>query len=307
MSIQIHKQGLSDSIQDSGRYGYQHMGIQVNGCIDYLSARLANTLLQNDIENPVFEIHFPASSFTFLSAQIICITGANFVPVLNEQSIPLFTPIQMNAGDCLQFLQPLDGRTAYMAVKGVINCEEWLDSYSFTNRRLQKNEEFSIMKESADSSSLLNNTKTAFLENLTHKVQAHLQNHLPIRIIPGPAWNTLEANSIQQLLHGHFEISSQANRMGFPLKGPVLFQQKSEEPLSSAVTRGTLQLLPSGELIVLMADHQTIGGYANLGQIILVDLPRLAQLKKESPFTFSLVNVEEAHQIYLKINEWFKH
>jgi len=304
MSIQIHKQGISDSIQDRGRYGYQHIGIQVNGCIDYLSATLANTILQNKIENPVFEIHFPASCFTFSGAEIICITGANFVPVLNDQSIPLYTPIQVKEGDILQFLQPLEGRTAYIAVQGKISSEQWLNSYSYSNQRIQKNEVFEI---ASMTSGQLENSTISFKQTLIHKVHAHLHSNTPIRIIPGPAWNNLEADSIQQLLHSQFEISSQANRMGFKLKGPTLIQQKTDEPLSSAVTRGTLQLLPSGEIIVLMADHQTIGGYANLGQIILVDLPRLAQLKKETPFTFNLVNVALAHQLYLEINEWFKY
>jgi antagonist of KipI len=77
--------------------------------------------------------------------------------------------------------------------------------------------------------------------------------------------------------------------------------------VSSAVTMGTLQLLPSGQIIVLMADHQTIGGYANLGQIILVDLPRLAQLNNQCPFKLSITNVQTAHQLYRSIQSWFMH
>ena len=49
MSIKILHKGLVDSIQDIGRYGFQHLGIQPNGCMDLLSASLANSILQNDI------------------------------------------------------------------------------------------------------------------------------------------------------------------------------------------------------------------------------------------------------------------
>jgi len=42
MSIKILHKGLADSIQDIGRYGFQHLGIQPNGCMDLLSASLAN-------------------------------------------------------------------------------------------------------------------------------------------------------------------------------------------------------------------------------------------------------------------------
>jgi antagonist of KipI len=199
-------------------------------------------------------------------------------------------------------MQPLEGRTAYLAVKGIIKSEQWLNSASYTQQRIQKNDLFEI-----DNNSSLEYTDDSFMHSLVHKVQSHIFSQIPIRIIPGPAWNNLSPQSIQDLLHGHFEISDQANRMGFKLDGPSLIQQNEQDTFSSAVTRGTLQLLPSGKIIVLMADHQTIGGYANLGQIILVDLPRLAQLKKGTPFSFNLVNVEQAHQIYLEINEWFKY
>jgi antagonist of KipI len=95
--------------------------------------------------------------------------------------------------------------------------------------------------------------------------------------------------------------------MGFTLSGPPLALSIPNNFISSAVTRGTLQLLPNGDIIVLMADHQTIGGYANLGQIILVDLPRLAQMKTGMPFYFALTNLDIANKSYREIYELFKH
>ena len=60
MAIQIIKKGIADTIQDIGRYGYQHLGIQANGFLDYQSARLANYIVGNPLNAPIFEIHFPA-------------------------------------------------------------------------------------------------------------------------------------------------------------------------------------------------------------------------------------------------------
>jgi antagonist of KipI len=121
MSIKILHKGLSDSIQDNGRYGYQHLGIQTNGCIDLLSASLANYILQNDTNAPVIELHFPSSEITFLDEHIICISGANFVPVLNEKSVSLNKPIAVCKNDVLTMLQPLEGTIAYVAIKGNYN------------------------------------------------------------------------------------------------------------------------------------------------------------------------------------------
>ena len=78
MSIKIIKRGIADTIQDQGRYGFQHLGIQANGCMDYLSAQLGNAIVQNPLDHPVLELYFPASSFCFTSSYTICITGANF-------------------------------------------------------------------------------------------------------------------------------------------------------------------------------------------------------------------------------------
>jgi antagonist of KipI len=106
MSIKILHKGLADSIQDIGRYGFQHLGIQPNGCMDLLSASLANSILQNDIHTPVIELHFPSSQIQFLEDGIICITGANFVPVLNEKSIALYKPILVKKMMCYLCCNP---------------------------------------------------------------------------------------------------------------------------------------------------------------------------------------------------------
>jgi antagonist of KipI len=95
--------------------------------------------------------------------------------------------------------------------------------------------------------------------------------------------------------------------MGYHLSGPLLHLSKPNTNLSSAVTMGTLQLLPNGSIIVLMADHQTIGGYANLGQIILVDLPRFAQMKSGVSFKFKITNLETAQTLYKKMYAPFKY
>jgi len=117
MSIKIIKKGLADTIQDKGRYGYQHLGIQPNGCMDYISAWLANSILGNDVHAPVFELHFPTSHFQFEDDYTICISGANFVPVINEKSIAMNCAISVSKNDVLSMLQPIEGKTAYLAMK----------------------------------------------------------------------------------------------------------------------------------------------------------------------------------------------
>ena len=306
MAIQIIKKGIADTIQDIGRYGYQHLGIQANGFLDYQSARLANYILGNPVNAPIFEIHFPASSFCFTRNYTICISGANFVPVLNEKSIAINTPIEVKQNDILQFLKPLEGRVAYIAIQGKIKEEAWLNSHSYFANSIQKDAQFEWEVSTEISNQFLKNSNTLTSEKI-NEMHSPIFSTGPIQFIPGPAWNDLTEASQKAFLSTEYHIGMQANRMGYPLKGALLQLNKPNQYLSAAVTRGTLQLLPNGELMVLMADHQTIGGYANLGQIILVDLPRLAQVSNQTSIHFKETTVDAAHKLYQQIEKKFIH
>ena len=295
-----------DTLQDKGRYGFQHMGIPPCGYLDYLSAQLANMIVGNPKDAPIFELHFPASSFVFNEAHTICISGANFVPVLNDKSVAMNTVIQVHKKDTLHFMQPLLGKTAYLSIKGNIDSSAWLNSKSNFTSQLKTDDHFKII--AWDRESKINSDKTEEQESQQcniDKIQKHIFNSNEIRFIPGPHWNDLTNESISNILKQPFNTSLNSNRMGYTLKGPSLKLIEQKSYLSSAVTRGTMQLLPSGEVIVLMANHQTIGGYANIGQIILVDLPKLVQHKSDIPFRFSITNVETAHSEYKQMQKCF--
>ena len=306
MAIQIIKKGIADTIQDIGRYGYQHLGIQANGFLDYQSARLANYIVGNPVNAPIFEIHFPASSFCFTRNYTICISGANFVPLLNEKSIAINTPIEVKQNDILQFLKPLEGRVAYIAIQGKIKEEAWLNSHSYFANSIQKDAQFEWEVSTEISNQFLKNSNTLTSEKI-NEMHSPIFSTGPIQFIPGPAWNDLTEASQKAFLSTEYHIGMQANRMGYPLKGALLQLNKPNQYLSAAVTRGTLQLLPNGELMVLMADHQTIGGYANLGQIILVDLPRLAQVSNQTSIHFMETTIDTAHKLYQQIEKKFIH
>ena len=306
MAIQIIKKGIADTIQDIGRYGYQHLGIQANGYLDYQSARLANYILGNSLNAPVFEIHFPASSFCFTRNYTICISGANFVPLLNEKSIAINTPIEVKQNDILQFLKPLEGRVAYIAIQGTIKEEAWLNSHSYFANSIQKDAQFEWEVSTEISNQFLKNSELLSSE-IINEMHSPIFSSGPIQFIPGPAWNDLTEASQKVFLSTGYHIGLQANRMGYPLKGALLQLNRPNQYLSAAVTRGTLQLLPNGELMVLMADHQTIGGYANLGQIILVDLPRLAQASNQTSIHFMETTIDTAHKLYQQIEKKFIH
>ncbi len=88
--------------------------------------------------------------------------------------------------------------------------------------------------------------------------------------------------------------------MGYRLHGNALNVKEDKQLISSGVTFGTMQLLPDGQLIVLMADHQTTGGYPRVGYVISADLPSLAQCNPGDEIKFTEVEIAAAEELFIK-------
>ena len=129
MSIRVIKKGLLDTIQDQGRYGYQHLGINPCGVMDPVAMRMANALTGNEANESVLEIHFPAPVLVFETDAIIAISGADFGAILNtETPAPINRCIAVKAGTQLSFQKQIKGARAYMAVHGGFQTATWLNS-----------------------------------------------------------------------------------------------------------------------------------------------------------------------------------
>ncbi len=115
--------------------------------------------------------------------------------------------------------------------------------------------------------------------------------------IPGREWDLLTADSKTKLLTKIFNIHSSSDRMGYYLNGPELLLKEEFQLVSSAVNFGTIQLLPNNQLIILMADHQTTGGYPRIGHLITVHLTQLAQLPAGEQMRFKIVDSATAEQL----------
>ena len=107
--------------------------------------------------------------------------------------------------------------------------------------------------------------------------------HLPaggatVRFMPGPDGPRFEAAALERFTDGRFTVGSDSNRMGYRLEGPAIRLADTAPVLSSATPPGTIQVPPSGQPILLMADRQTTGGYAVLGTVVTADLGVAGQL-----------------------------
>jgi antagonist of KipI len=303
MSLTIIKPGLLDTIQDLGRTGYGRLGINAGGVMDRYAAQVANMLVGNDTGEAVIEIHFPGAQFLFEQNALISVTGADFTGTLNDEQIPLWHPLVVRKNAVLHFPKLQSGSRCYLAVHGGFCVNKWLNSYSthlkagaggFKGRRLEKGDELSFKESCIYFAGLLKPGKE--FEVLKWQVDTGNTYKHPneISIIKGNEWEQLTAQSKQQLMEDNFIIHPFSDRMGYQLKGIDLVREHNTELVSSGVSFGTIQLLPNGQLIVLMADHQTTGGYPRVGHVISAHLPKLAQLRPSDCIHFKMIDIETA-------------
>jgi antagonist of KipI len=208
----------------------------------------------------------------------------------------------------LQFKQPVKGAKGYLAVHGGWHAEKWLNSYSthlkvaaggHSGRALQKND----CIEFARTGLLLEKNKIFpwHISEIELEKIYEPSNH--IRCIKGIEWDLLEESSKAAFEKNDFVISDQSDRMGYRINGKPLLLKQPIELISSATDTGIIQLLPGGSCIVLMADHQTTGGYPRIASVIKADIPKLAQAGAGSTVHFSIVSLQQAEAALLEMKK----
>ena len=301
MSITILKPGLLTTMQDAGRFGYQHLGINPSGAMDIRAMQIANALVLNKLEEAVLEFFFPAPVIQFNQSTFIALSGADFGAEIEGIAIPINHPVFVPANTVLQFSVKKTKQIGYLSVQGGFDLSEWLNSNS-TNlkvsagghegRSLSVGDRIGLNTQSVKSIS----NSTCSVLPWKASVEEFYTNHA-LRFIPGNEFNLLNDESKNLFCSSSFTILPQSDRMGYRLNGPTLQLSEPLEMISTAVTRGTIQLLPSGQCIVLMADNQTTGGYPRIGHIISADFSNLAQKGATDLLYFSETTIELAEKL----------
>ena len=311
MSLKIVKAGMLDSIQDMGRFGYQQVGINPTGAMDKYATAIANILVGNVYNEAVIEMHFPAATIFFDQPTIIALSGADFNASINGNPISINHAVIVKKNTTLQFHSPKNKSHCYLAIKGGMKLSKWLNSYStnlkaeaggFSGRKLLKDDIIELNEKSG-----VNKIDESDLIAIGFKIlpwQASedfgMVNTDQLMAMPGAEWDWLDKKSQEKFMKNPFFISHNSDRMGYRLASEPLHVISKTELVSSAVSFGSIQLLPDGQLIILMADNQTTGGYPRLGNIISAHLPLLAQMKAGDKIQFKFTDHQTAESLILK-------
>ncbi len=286
--ITIVRPGMLTTIQDRGRWGYQHLGIPPAGPMDALSFRLANVLLGNDEWAPALEVTLIGPELRADRDLIVAVAGADL-----SASIPLATPTPLAAGEVLRFGARRALTRAYVAIAGGIDVPAVLGSRaSSLSARLP-----GLAGRPLRAGDTLKGGQSPFSASkggLSPFSALYRGTPAALRFIWGPDRERFTDRTADAFVDAVYTLSTESNRMGYRLAGPAINIEGGGQVLSEATPMGSIQVPPSGLPILLMADRQTTGGYARIGTVISADLPAAGQLGPGDTVRFTPCTSEEA-------------
>lgn len=298
-SLEVLEPGLLTTVQDGGRWGYQQYGMVVSGAMDPFAMQVANVLVGNDRDEAGLEITMGRAAFGFHQDCLISITGADLGATVDGEPAPMWCGFQVKKGQVLRFRGPVSGVRAYLAVAGGIDVPPVMGSKStylrgniggYAGRALKRGDQLSVGIASGNS---LETGKRC----LSRRYLPRYGRNPTVRVVLGPDHEAFTPGGIRTFLHHRFTVTTQADRMGYRLKGPRITHRRGADILSDATVMGTVQVPADGQPIILMADRQTTGGYARIATVISADLPLVAQTIPGGTIAFQAVSVEEAQHL----------
>lgn len=297
-AIKIVNPGLLSSIQDGGRFGYQQYGMPVAGAMDLYSLQLANWCVGNDPNEACIEATIFGPRIEFQSDTCIAISGAKIQALLNDQPIEMYRSISINAGDELTFGQIESGCRIYIALAGGFQLSELMESKSTYLRGKLGGLEGRALK--AGDEITIEDNKINLNRDVPSELIPAYTAITQIRVTAGTEVKRFTMNGVKSFLCSTYTISPQSDRMGYRLAGEKIEHAQGADIISSGIVTGAIQVPGHGEPIIMMSDHQTVGGYTKIAQVISVDLPLLGQMKPGDKIRFKEVSLETAQNLIIE-------
>jgi biotin-dependent carboxylase-like uncharacterized protein len=312
MSVLVLKSGLLTTLQDAGRPGHAALGVGRAGAMDQPAWQLANALVGNTHSEAALEFTLVGPTLRFERAVDIALTGAVPRAEVDGHALPGWTRCHLPAGSVLKLGGMAHGCRGYLAVGGGFDAAYVLGSRSadlhaklgpLDGRALREGDRLELGERVPPSLWPSDDAVQVAPWSLDPQPWFDLAPLQPERfelppmslaLLPGSHTAQLDASSLERLHTQPFTISKDANRTASRLDGQMLSLRAPLELISEAVLPGTLQLPPSGQPIVLLAEAPVTGGYPRIGQLAAADLPRLAQRRPGDAVCFHACTLEQA-------------
>ncbi len=286
--LRIEAAGPLTSVQDAGRRGAMRFGVPRSGPIDrfaFAAALAAAQPAKVPDCTAAIEVSLGGLTLTCLEGEIgFALCGAGFTGEIDGRQIGSWCRATLGPGQRLRVRQG-GGNWAYIAFSGSTTAPAWLGSRA--THALS-----GLGGGMVRAGNVLEFRDALTLEAAALEAPA-ASSAAPIGIIIGPQERFFAAHALDELCTAPFTATGTFDRMGRALQGPPLVPLRLDMPSEPALP-GCLQLTGDGRMTMLMADHQTTGGYPKIARVISADIARLAQMEAGAAFGFEVVYAEEA-------------
>jgi biotin-dependent carboxylase-like uncharacterized protein len=297
--LKVLAPGFHTTVQDLGRIGYQSIGVPVSGALDRFSLRLANALVGNQPAMPGLEILLSGPTLEIAAKAVrVALVGAGGSLAIDGESpqvVAAGQSITLRRGEVFRVVAGQQSACCYLAVEGGVAVPLVLGSASTYVRAAMGG---------LDGRSLRpGDFVPVATARVSERVELRLPSPLdagrdkPIRVTLGPQQEYFTKKATAALLGGEFRVSQHADRMGMRLDGPLLHHRRGWDIVSDAIATGAIQVPGSGQPILLLADHQTTGGYPKIATVVSADLPTVGRRRPGDALRFVAVTVPEAEQL----------
>jgi len=286
--LQITFAGPLVSLQDAGRTGGLRFGVSPSGPMDREAFAAAHAALGNPAGGTAIEVSLGGLALRATTAPVtIAITGGAFevdhagVRGTSNQVLTL------NAGETLTVRGGASGSWAYIAVAGTIDAPRWMNSTACHSMSVLGGPAIMAGGELNLRGAQVRPTRIGILPPAP-------VSRDPVRVVLGPQDHHFAPNAVETFLTQPYKISTAYDRMGMRLEGPKLPLGEALSIPSEPILRGAVQVAGNGVPTVLLADHQSTGGYPKIATVLSVDTDRLSQYRAGDRVSFVAVTAQEA-------------
>ncbi|GAA2098454.1 biotin-dependent carboxyltransferase family protein [Microlunatus panaciterrae] len=269
--IVVERAGPLTLVEDLGRPGLAHLGVSPSGAADRFGLRLANRLVGNSEDAAVLETTLGGLTIRATDLHWVAVTGARTEVVVNGTPTSSHTGIRLVSGDRLTVSPPAVGLRNYLAVRGGIEAPTTLGSRSadvlsgLGPPPMVDGQQLRIL---APTGQL---PPTDFAPSRAATDRLHWT--------PGPRMDWFEPSSVETWSAVAWTVTGDSNRVAVRLQGPPLKRVRRQELPSEGLLRGAVQVPPSGQPLIFMADHPVTGGYPVIAVLDERSCDRAAQLR----------------------------
>lgn len=297
--LRVVKPGLRTTIQDLGRPGYQRFGISVSGALDPVSLCAANALAGNPPGLGALEATYVGPTLSAEAEEVRLGFAGAHAPIevlsdasaINGQRIGPLRSIRLRRGEVVRIGSLSGGAVLYITVDGGFDIAASLGSVSTDTRGHFGGWHGRALM--ADDQLPLHNMQVTDRDD--YRIDG-LDLAVPrrLRVVLGPQHDYFPDNAISTFFASDFTVSVASDRIGMRLQGPPIDPGRVTAFTSDGTATGSIQVTGSGQLIVLLPDRQTTGGYPKIATVISADLPALGRLPIGAKIAFEPITVEAA-------------